>query len=58
MVVGGHNVGRVGLVLNRERHPGSFDIVHVKDQAGHQFATRYLSIYLFLFFLSDCSLGN
>ncbi len=40
MVTGGHNVGRVGVVAHRERHPGSFDIVHVKDSQGHTFATR------------------
>merc|ERR1712088_817468 len=40
MVTGGHNTGRVGIVMNRERHQGSFDIVHVKDAAGHTFATR------------------
>ena len=30
MVTGGRNTGRVGTIINRERHPGSFDIVHVK----------------------------
>ena len=40
MVTGGRNTGRVGTIMHRERHPGSFDIVHVKDAAGHTFATR------------------
>lgn len=40
MITGGRNLGRVGTVVNRERHPGSFDIVHVKDANGHTFATR------------------
>ncbi|CAH2252308.1 40S ribosomal S4, X isoform, partial [Pelobates cultripes] len=31
MVTGGANLGRVGVITNRERHPGSFDVVHVKD---------------------------
>ena len=26
--------------LNREKHPGSFDICHIKDCNGHVFATR------------------
>jgi len=30
MVTGGRNTGRVGTIMHRERHPGSFDIVHVK----------------------------
>lgn len=40
MITGGHNLGRVGIITSRERHPGSFDIVHVKDSLGHVFATR------------------
>lgn len=40
MVTGGHNLGRVGIITSRERHPGSFDIVHVKDAANNTFATR------------------
>lgn len=44
MVTGGHNLGRVGTITSRERHPGSFDIVHVKDSQGHSFATRYLAL--------------
>lgn len=40
MITGGRNLGRVGTVVNRERHPGSFDIVHIKDAQGHTFATR------------------
>merc|ERR1712135_88547 len=40
MVTGGRNLGRVGIIMHREKHPGSFDIVHVKDAAGHSFATR------------------
>lgn len=40
MITGGRNLGRVGAVVNRERHHGSFDIVHIKDSQGHTFATR------------------
>lgn len=46
MVTGGHNVGRVGVVAHRERHPGSFDIVHVKDANNHTFATRLNNIFI------------
>jgi len=46
MVTGGHNLGRVGVVTSRERHPGSFDIVHVKDSQGHSFATRLNYIFV------------
>merc|ERR1711982_81696 len=40
MITGGRNLGRVGVVTHRERHPGSFDIVHIRDAIGHIFATR------------------
>jgi len=46
MVTGGRNTGRVGTIMHRERHPGSFDIVHVKDAAGHTFATRLAYIFV------------
>jgi small subunit ribosomal protein S4e len=46
MATGGHNIGRVGTIVTRERHPGSFDIVHVKDAAGHAFATRLNNIFV------------
>jgi len=46
MVTGGHNLGRVGIVTHRERHPGGFDIVHVKDANGHSFATRLNNIFI------------
>lgn len=40
MVTGGRNTGRVGTIISRERHPGSFDIIHIKDSSGATFATR------------------
>ncbi len=40
MITGGRNTGRVGTIVHRERHLGGFDIVHVKDSLGHDFATR------------------
>eukprot|EP00918_Siedleckia_nematoides_P001524 GHVU01003606.1.p1 GENE.GHVU01003606.1~~GHVU01003606.1.p1 ORF type:complete len:261 (-),score=31.67 GHVU01003606.1:100-882(-) len=46
MLTGGRNLGRVGVITNRERHPGSFDIVHVKDAGGHTFATRMSNVFV------------
>jgi small subunit ribosomal protein S4e len=46
MVTGGRNTGRVGTIMSRERHPGSFDIVHVKDVNEHIFATRLGYIFV------------
>ena len=44
MVTGGKNVGRVGVITHHERHHGGFDIVHVKDVLGHDFATRMQNV--------------
>jgi len=46
MVTGGRNMGRVGVIVSRERHLGSFDIVHVKDAAGNAFATRLGNVFV------------
>ncbi|CAM9181677.1 unnamed protein product [Laminaria digitata] len=45
MIARGRNAGRVGIMQHIERHPGSFDIVSVKDGAGHVFATRLQNIF-------------
>merc|ERR1719183_2804115 len=45
MISGGKNIGRVGTIVNRERHPGSFEIIHVKDAVGHTFATRLTNVF-------------
>lgn len=39
-------MGRIGVITNRERHPGSFDVVHVKDANGNSFATRLSNIFV------------
>ena len=46
MINRGRNSGRVGIVGHVERHPGSFDIVQVKDAAGNVFATRSSNIFI------------
>mmetsp|Transcript_125616 Transcript_125616/g.363468 ORF Transcript_125616/g.363468 Transcript_125616/m.363468 type:complete len:262 (+) Transcript_125616:76-861(+) len=46
MISGGNNMGRVGIIQHRERHPGSFEIVHLKDAAGHAFATRLQNVFV------------
>lgn len=46
MITSGHNVGRVGVITNKEKHPGAFDIIHVKDAAGAKFATRSGNVFV------------
>ena len=45
MVAGGNNIGRVGSLMHVEHHPGSYEIVHIKDAAGNTFATRLSNIF-------------
>merc|ERR550514_2275528 len=46
MVNSGNNVGRVGKIVHRERHPGSFEIVHMKDAVGNTWATRLANVFV------------
>lgn len=46
MVQRGHNAGRAGTIQHVEKHPGSFDIVTVKDVAGNTFATRLKNVFV------------
>jgi len=45
IVTKGQNQGRVGVIIGREKHIGSFEIVHVKDSKGRTFATRIMNIF-------------
>mmetsp|Transcript_31120 Transcript_31120/g.69884 ORF Transcript_31120/g.69884 Transcript_31120/m.69884 type:complete len:259 (-) Transcript_31120:216-992(-) len=42
----GRNAGRVGVIQHIEKHPGSFDIVQIKDSVGHVFATRLKNVFV------------
>jgi len=46
MVTRGNNIGRVGVIVSREKHPGSFDIVHIRDRRGNDFATRLENVFI------------
>ena len=46
MITKGRNTGRVGTVLHIERHPGSFDIVTIRDATGHSFSTRMENVFI------------
>lgn len=46
MITGGHNIGRVGIIQLREKHPGSHEIVRVRDATGHDFATRKGNVFV------------
>jgi len=46
MVTRGANIGRIGVITRTEKHPGSFDIVHIKDKKGSEFATRTENVFV------------
>jgi small subunit ribosomal protein S4e len=46
LIIGGNNIGRVGVLQHIEKHPSSFDIAHIKDAAGHSFATRMTNVFV------------
>lgn len=45
-LTGGNNIGRIGILQSVEKHPGSFDIAHIKDSNGNSFATRVGNIFV------------
>jgi len=45
-ITGGANRGRIGQILQRDTHEGSFDIIHVKDAAGNSFTTRIGNVFI------------
>jgi ribosomal protein S4E len=46
MVTKGGNAGRVGTIVHVEKHPGSFDVVQVRDATGHTFSTRKSNVFI------------
>jgi len=45
MITGGKNLGRVGILESVDKHPGSFNVAHIKDATGHTFATREAFVF-------------
>ena len=46
LIVGGNNIGRVGVIQKIEKHPGSYEIVYIKDSKGVEFSTRLTNIFI------------
>lgn len=46
LIIGGNNIGRVGVLQHIEKHPSSFDIAHIKDATGEHFATRSSNVFV------------
>merc|ERR1711943_162277 len=45
VITKGQNQGRVGVITGREKHIGSFEIVHIKDTKQRSFATRISNVF-------------
>ena len=45
-VTGGNSIGRVGTIMHVEHHPGSYEIVHIKDSNGQAFSTRLSNVFV------------
>merc|ERR1712032_1775719 len=45
IVINGKNRGRYGRLESIQRHPGSFNIVNLRDADGHSFATRLGNVF-------------
>jgi len=45
-VTRGANIGRIGVLVRTDKHPGSFDIVHLRDRRGATFATRLHNVFV------------
>jgi small subunit ribosomal protein S4e len=45
-VTRGANMGRIGVLVHTDKHPGSFDIVHLRDRRGNTFATRSHNVFV------------
>lgn len=46
VITKGQNQGRIGTITGREKHIGSFEIVHMKDAKGRAFATRMSNVFV------------
>ncbi len=46
MITRGRNTGRVGTITLVEKHPGSFDIITLRDTAGQTFSTRMDNVFV------------
>ena len=46
LIVGGNNIGRAGVIAKIEKHPGSYEIVYIKDTTGKEFSTRLTNIFI------------
>lgn len=45
-ITSGNNIGRVGTIVKVEKHPGSYEIIYIKDNNGVEFNTRLRNVFV------------
>lgn len=45
MMTRGAILGRISVITNKEKHPGSFYMIHMKDTNGNSFASMLSNIF-------------
>ncbi|KAI5061788.1 hypothetical protein GOP47_0022327 [Adiantum capillus-veneris] len=43
--IGGNFRGRIGIIKHREKHKGSFEILHAQDTTNQEFATQLGNVF-------------
>jgi small subunit ribosomal protein S4e len=46
MITKGNNIGRSGVIIKEEKHEGSYEIVHVRDENNQEFSTRLENVFV------------
>ena len=46
VVTKGANTGRIGTLVKKDKHPGSFDIATIEDAEKNSFATRMGNVFV------------
>ena len=46
MITSGNNIGRCGVIIREEKHEGSYEIIHVRDENGNDFSTRLANVFV------------
>jgi len=46
MIIGGRNLGRIGILKDIEKHEGTHSVIHVEDLAKKTFATRLTNAFV------------
>ncbi len=46
MITSGNNIGRCGNIIRVEKHEGSYEIIHVRDENKNEFSTRLSNVFV------------